>query len=283
MTPEDIHRIADRLQPALRKAFIEAVEALRAAVPVNEIADILEAAGDISALLSEIRLTADELKPIRDLLEEAAQKAARVSAAEFGLDFTLVNPRAVRWATDHSSTLIQGIDLETRTAIRRVITQGQAEGVNVREQAKLIRELIGLTERDALAVDRMWRGALGEGESQAMRSATRMADRMLNRRAENIARTETMTSANMGTRLSALEAQDQGLLPQSAETIWIVTDDERLCPECEPMDGQVVDLGAPFSSTERRTASGELEPIPETTTLTPPLHASCRCTLGIVV
>lgn len=287
MTPDDILRIADRLAPSLRRAFIEAVEALRAAVPINEIADILEASGDIADLLAEIRLTTEELKPIQDILTEAAGKSAGVAAAEFGLDFQLVNPRAVRWAAEHSSTLITGIDSETRDAIRRVITMGQAEGVNVREQAKLIRSLVGLTQRDALAVDRMWRGALEVSEAQAERSAQRMADRLLRRRAENIARTETLTASNMGVQLASRTAQDQGLLPLDTQKVWIVTHDARLCPVCAPMDGQVVAVGEAFVSTEEAVgfAGGrvkETKPIVQTTTLTPPLHPSCRCAIGLV-
>ena len=84
------------------------------------------------------------------------------------------------------------------------------------------------------------------------------------------ARTEIIASAHQGQKEAWQQAVDEGLL-DSSETNreWITTDDDRLCPICEPMNGQIVGLGEAF-------LDGDGEDVEE-----PPVHPNCRCTVGI--
>jgi len=87
------------------------------------------------------------------------------------------------------------------------------------------------------------------------------------KRATLIARTEVMRAANAGQRESWRQAVDSGMLTGDEKRQWIVTNDERLCPECESLDGEVAELGGEYPDP-----GGE----------GPPLHPNCRCTEGII-
>ena len=297
-TEQRILRAADKLQPEIRRVFLNAVEQLKKAVPIGKLADLLEQGALTEAMeaLSAVQLTGEQLAPIRDAIHAVTADTAQFAAAELNLDFALVNPRAVRFAEEQAGRLITGLDSETRTAVRDIIVRGQREGLNVRNQAMEIRRIVGLTRRDALAVDRHLAGLLESGmrEARAGELADRMSARLLRRRAENIARTETINAANSGVRLSWETAKDGGLLPQSARMVWIVTPDSRLCPLCAPMDGVTVQIGEPFSTDRRATEFkvtsqtggdridvAETVPMETITTKTPPLHSSCRCAVGL--
>jgi hypothetical protein len=96
------------------------------------------------------------------------------------------------------------------------------------------------------------------------------ADALLLDRATSIARTETIAAANEGQREAWLQAEDQGLLnSEEVERVWIITDDDRLCPICEALDGATADLGGTFDSEDVGPLTG------------PPAHPLCRCAQGL--
>lgn len=295
-TEQRILRIADALQPAIRRTFLGAIEELKRQVPIGRITDLLEE-GKLTGVLealSEVSLTPQQLAPINDAILQTVTLSAELTTAEFGLDFNLVNERAVRYARETAGRLIVEIGAETQQAVADIVVVGLREGVAPRQQALLIREVVGLTRRDALAVDRFLKGAIDSGltRARARDQAERMARRLLKRRAENIARTETIRAANMGTQFGWDAAQDAGLLPPGTQKVWIATEDSRTCPICAVLDGNTVDLGGNFDVSEEATAftiEGDEIVVTATrtmkrpsTTRTPPAHPSCRCTLGLV-
>ncbi len=291
-SPDFILEIADRLEPEVRRAFLRAVEALKKAIPVNQIADLLDDGRLTDALASLSDVPLPDLTEIRDAIANAAIRTSESVAVEFGMSFELVNERAVRWAQQHAGNMITNVNRETVKAVRDIIVRGQREGLNVRNQAQLIRSVVGLTDRDARAVDRFYIGLLEDvSERQARRQRDIMANRLLRRRAENIARTETIRASNMGTQLGWEAAQDQGFLPQSAQKVWIATEDSRTCPICAVLDGEVIGMRDGFNVDRQAvsfTQDGDDFRVAETVPLkrpsierTPPAHPSCRCTVGL--
>ncbi len=295
-----ILRIADQFQPGIRQAFLAAVAASKDSIPIGELADLFEA-GDIQGALEAVedptlqgRLEQKLFDDIKDAILETVFDSAELAAIDLNLDFSLVNERAVRWATEEAKLLQDVVDAETNKAIRDIVVRGQREGLNVRLQAQQIRRVVGLTDKDARAVDRFYEGIRqsGTNEARAKELADRMSARLLKRRAENIARTETIRAANMGTQLSWQTAMDEGLLPQSSQKVWIATQDSRTCPICAVLDGQVIAVAEPFDVQERATSFtrdggnfrvAEKVPLTKPTTVqTPPAHPSCRCTDGLV-
>ena len=295
--------IADSFQPAMRAAFLAAIAAMKQEVPVDQLTALLEEAEQTPLKLAEAldeeafsvfdELQAKLKEDLKTELTAVVERAALPTVAEFGLDFSVVNERAIRFATDEAQQVAFEVGVETRRAISDIVAMGLREGVAPRQQALLIREIVGLTRRDALAVDRFLKGAIDSGlnRTRAQAQAKRMAARLLKRRAENIARTETIRAANMGTQLGWDAAQDAGLLPRGTLKVWIATSDSRTCPICAVLDGNTVDSRGSFDVSREATSftiDGDEIRVTATrpmkrpsTTRTPPSHPSCRCTIGL--
>ena len=295
-------RIADQLQPEIQRTFLAAVETAKRSIPIGELSDFFEV-GDIQGALEAagITLTAAELQPITEAILQTTLKTAELAAIDLNLEFALVNERAVRFATEEAARLVTSISSETEKAIRDIVIRGQREGLNARSQAQHIRRIVGNTDRDARAIDRFYVGLLDRETSttnlaRAGELADRMAARLLKRRAENIARTETIRAANMGNQLSWDAAMDNGLLPRTTRKVWIATADSRTCPICAVLHDQTISVSSTFDISERatsfeRTGGGEsldfrvAEKVPlknPTAERQPPAHPSCRCTTGLV-
>lgn len=66
--------------------------------------------------------------------------------------FDSLNPKVVDFLQRYQLDLIVEIDDKTREGIRSVITKGMLEGRNPRDTARDVRQIVGLTERQAAAV-----------------------------------------------------------------------------------------------------------------------------------
>jgi SPP1 gp7 family putative phage head morphogenesis protein len=174
-------------------------------------------------------------------------------------------PDAVKAAKKRAAAMVTEVTAETQRAIRNAIALAIKNGTPPLQAAKEIRELIGLTSAQAQAVLKFRETMKKQGLTQAKidAAAEKYSNRLLKERAERIARTEIMDALNAGQQAAWEQAQAEGLLSANATKEWIVTPDDLLCPECEPMEGQRVPLDEEFPDGD------------------PPLHPSCRCTMGI--
>lgn len=201
-------------------------------------------------------------------------------AAVLELRFDITNPEAVRWAETRSANLVAGLVGEsgeaTKQQIQRAVTRAFNEGVPPRQLAREIKTMVGLTDRDTRAVERYRAGLEKTIKPEAVRreqrienQADRYAAKLLNRRAENIARTETMLSSNRGQQELWRQAKEQDLLGDRVQK-WLITPDDRLCPICAQMRGEraFAELGENFDVPGIGLVSG------------PPAHPSCRCSLS---
>lgn len=200
---------------------------------------------------------------------------SEIARLKFGFTFRLDNPFVYQWINSHGAELVVQVTDQTRGAIRTVISEAFRNGDPPRRAALRIRNLIGLTERDAKAVLNRWRQLASDGSVSGKR-ADEMADtyaaRLLRRRALNIARTETVNSAAKGVQLSWQEAKSQGFLLPGVMQEWIAAiESTRTCPICLELDGQQVPVGQQFYSARLgRWLAG------------PTAHSSCRCAVGLV-
>ncbi|MBO8173497.1 MAG: minor capsid protein [Bacillaceae bacterium] len=134
------------------------------------------------------------------------------------------DPDSIAFLEGYTFDLINGVSAEMKKDIRRVIRQGIIDGKSMSQVARELEEL-AFTKK-------VWR---------------------LN----TIARTEVMRASNFG-RYGAYKKS--GVVEYKQ---WLTAFDDRTCPECESMNGEVVPLNKPFSSGD----------------MTPPLHPNCRCTI----
>lgn len=271
-----------RLEPGLRRRLEEALRSIRlpdleALITEGNLAAVAEA-------LKGVGVAQDAVDQIASSLVAAQEFAIDRVTAEF--DFRLENPRVREWAQVHAANLVVEIDGSTRQAIRDLIDDGLRLGKNPRALVSQISQVVGLTSRDAGAVARLMSGI--EDLRRAERMGQRYANRLLRRRAENIARTEMLTATHRGQLEAWRRAADEGIIDRTrARRVWIVTPDERLCSECAVMRDQTVGFSDPFVATEEAAAFGisgreivvaETRPRAEPwADMTPPLHPSCRC------
>jgi SPP1 gp7 family putative phage head morphogenesis protein len=221
-------------------------------------------------------------------VEAALRAAKRGDPQKLSMKFDQANPRAVRWAKDRSAKLVTSITTEQRKALRNIITRSILEGFDPRQASILIRNTVGLTVGQSNAVANAYgRMIISAGKSITLGSKRirvpefpsdefldaqmhAYADRLHKYRAETIARTETMTASNQGQLELWQQAVDEGQLTGTEEKEWIVTDDTKLCPICEPFAGQRVPMTGSFSADGLEIDA-------------PPAHPNCRCTIGLYV
>lgn len=272
-----LHRIADGAAPKVRDEFLAAVEQVRNSVKakalesaldrqdIEEVLRILDITGNMQAALQPQFIPA-----LEDTYIAAGRAAPRPGGGKLGMRFDLTNPRSIRFLQEYDFGLIRQVSDETRHAVRQVVLDAFETGGHPYEQARQIKQFIGLTERQAQTVMN-YRDMLESEDHSADaidQLTERFHNRMLRSRATNIARTETMRAANAGANEAVHQAVEEGLLDRQTTRIgWMVTPDDRLCPLCEAipdMNPDGVPVGGYF-----QTPDG---PIKE-----PPLHPQCRC------
>lgn len=281
-----LHKIADAAVPKVRQLFLEAIERIKTAVKTQELQAAIES-GNVDAVVRVLDLEQEMktalgpeiTKPLEDAMLEAGRetpaKTFPTGGGRLSMRFDMANPRVADFVRQYDFGLIRQVSQETRDAIRGVVLDAMQFGGHPREQARQIREMIGLTTRQSQAVIN-YRSALEEEErpaDQIERMTAKYRQKMLRLRAENIARTETLRAANAGQDLAWRQAADGGLLNSSSLRIgWLVTPDDRLCEFCEAVpdlnpDG--IKLGESFDT--------DFGPVQY-----PPLHPQCRCTRYIL-
>ncbi len=212
----------------------------------------------------------------------------------FSLSLRLENPEATQAAKTQIGTMIQGIDAQTLAGVREIIGRAFKEGGHPRDQAKAIAKVVGLNQKQAIALANFkaaqvarWQKAEGkqEGGPNAGQPLSPKAQarvdaawqdyhaRLLRHRAIVIARTETIRASHLGQHALWRKAADLRLIdPHRTGVKWIVTHDSRLERAiCEPMDGQTVPLGQPFLTGAGFSVAH------------PPAHPQCRCANGLVL
>lgn len=303
-----LHDIADAAAPRVRRAFLEAIARIRGSAKEAELRAAVES-GNVETALRVLGLdktlssavNAAIMPPLEDAFLRAGRAAVPVTlpkGGELAMRFDISNPNAARFLQRYSFELVRQVSDDTRAGVRQVVLDAFRFGGHPREQARLIRQMIGLTDKQAQAVDN-FRVLLETGDREALtralrdrrfdptldnalgqaaerqltaeqidRMVGRYRERMLASRAENIARTETLRAANAAQETAWEQAAQQGLLNRATlRRQWLVTPDDRLCIWCAAVPEMNVG-GVPMGGMFRTP----LGPIAY-----PPLHPQCRC------
>jgi len=244
----------------------------------------------IGPLLQGVGLTPGEPSMV-DVLGDTLRAGGGAGTRQLGpvraklvASLDLTNPEAVTYLRNHLPGQIKHIDDVSREAIRVSVLRGMEEGRPFRKVAREVRESIGLTPNQARFVGNYRRqletGELGSPsetpphrrrlsatEQQQSRSifmaggessgrvnklVETYAQRLINRRAMDIARTETHRAFQQGQKAIWGQAVDQGLLDlEDTRRIWVVTADERLRDDHAAvplMNPEGVRLNEPFKT-----------------------------------
>lgn len=155
-----VHKIADRLTPELRDAFLRGVLAMDGGIDQATLIAAVES-GDMERAFAAIPFEAftDSLKSgggdvLLRAIAEAGASAALTLQDTHGLTITfdLTNPRAQQFAATQTATMVTEVTEGTKEAIRAIIERGFSEGLTPQQMAMEIRQVVGLTTRQMQAV-----------------------------------------------------------------------------------------------------------------------------------
>jgi len=314
--------IAERGGPKIAAAIGAAFKQFRKRVPVRDIADAIRRrdyhrAADaiaVPALQAELR---HGFAAIASVHKESAERGAKeisavarsardrgrlrkdTASSDQPLDefaFDLYTDDVASTLRDYQDALISSLTDGERDNVFAAILAGVRAGETPDEIAIEIRDSVGLSDRQAQAVQN-YRAMLEANDPDALGRALRddtfdnafqdaldsglalsgeaiddmvdaYVDRALDYRAQMIAQTESVRAANLGLHDAYQQATDRGVFQQGATMrFWLTSMDEAVCPICEGIpyanqDG--VGLDDSFDSDD-----GPIED--------PPQHPNCRC------
>lgn len=239
--------------------------------------------------------------PLHSAVVAGGQGGAETLAAEgLAVTFNAAHPNVALQAQLIAAQLVVGIPKDTKRVIAEVVALGSQQGLTTAQQARAIREVVGLppnwaqaplrladeirTGRVAAATgrrlsatakqqirSRVARGTVTSSFVQRMQSEYTRS--LINRRSLNIARTESLRAAHAGLHESWVQGMQQGAIPQTARRFWLVTPDSRLSPEharIPRMNPNGRGIREPFFT-------------PDGSFLYPPSRPNCRCSVGLSV
>ena len=299
-------RISRRHGPRVAEQWLRAIARFKAGIDEKVLQTALAAQNvqQIEAAIGTSRF-GQMMRGLEDPLAHTARTAGQASAdvlraGGFGIQFNAVHPDIVMFARDQTANLVVAVADETKEAIRTIVALGAQEGMTIPQQARAIREVVGLPpnwvdaplkfEKELRAGDataatrrrlsgtdkaqihsRIKKGTVTDSFIKNMRE--RYSNSLINRRALNIARTETLRAANFGAQNSWVQGMQQGVISQNSRRFWIVTPDDRLSPQhrtIPSMNQQGRRMDEPFVTTEGLC-------------MYPPSRPNCRCSIGLGV
>lgn len=269
---DPLSRINDLLASSERefkREFLAMVEAMRDQISITELARLLET-GRMDQALQMLEAAAKKLGVtwsksfVRAGTSTAAHVNRHVPIIDFSFDQT--NAAAVEAMRRNRLRLIRGFTDQQRQTVRQALAEGIERGLNPIDQARLFRDVVGLTPYQQRIVSN-YRRNLEEGDKAALeralrdrrydRSAQRAIDgeklpkkqidkmveayrrRMINQRAETIARTESLRAVHEGIYNTYEQAIEQGVVQEKElKRTWNTAADRRVRHSHNFMDGQ---------------------------------------------
>lgn len=184
------------------------------------------------------------------------------------------------------------IEATAQATAEQIVSDGLSSGLPANIIAQALHETIGLSAREATAVENYRRALQGGGRTalqralrdhrfdgtvrrgdippeQIDRMVQRYADRFRSFRASRLAITESMRAANLGRRAAWAQYIDRtGIGDDGVRRFWLTAGDELVCPICSAipaLNPNGVGFNEPF-----QTPIGELMGPPDP-------HPLCRC------
>lgn len=275
----EVVRAAARLEPTMRRRFLESVARAKGRINVDDLLLALRTGNQARVLetLRLVELEGDLKAGTSDTMRQAFLKGAAVGAlalkkVHITLNFELMTPHAAQWAETQATNLSKRISTEHFRMIQDLVAESMRTGQTVDQTAREIRTFIGLHPRYAAAVARR-RDELqqaGATEEKIDREVQAYSNRLLKARAEMIARTESNRAAMQGQRMIWDEAARNGLFnKQTTVRHWITTVDDLTCEICLDMDGEEVPYDEEFEYDGEAIRPSEV-------------HPHCRCSEALI-
>ena len=282
--PAAIEALAKRLSPALRSHFAHAISDAQGKIDMVSLRAALSA-GEHQTVIRILPLDrlADNVGKsevvLRAILAEAGSTAnrtlARTSRALDDQGFDPSDAAVAAWAAARSAELQDWIRQSATNVAQGVINDELRTGeLSPDQAARAIKDRIGLTAPDSTAVANLRRSELQDGTDveTANERADLLAREKLADRAQTFGESQAFSAAQEGQRQAWVQALDRGLIPEGALRVWGTQEDARVCPICDPMDGQQREFGEPFTGEDGKQYLNPGDPHIDT----------CRCYAFII-
>jgi hypothetical protein len=260
--PNQVSRLVRLLNAAddsIKARYIELVREARGLTTLNRIATLLETGRTEEALGLMDQFGESLYVPIEQAYLEAGRSTAQYLRRQTNTltDFNSLNARGVANLGRERARLIRELTAQQRAATLEALQDGVRRGLRPDQMARSFRDSIGLTRHQQRAVnsyrraleeldtnalgrtlrdrrfDRTVRRAIAEGSPLSQKQINRMTDRyqqrMVQMRANTIARTEGLRATHMGDDEAWRQAVENGVV--AAEDIgnrWVTASDERV-------------------------------------------------------
>lgn len=297
-------QLLDDTWPGLGKVFVQAMRRVQSNIALKELRRAIDR-GDVQAAFDALRMDAATLYALDEAVEGAFRAGGKyqmdsvISAtkrfpqgARIVQSFGGRSERAERIARDLGSRFVTEVLDDTRVMIAETITKGLELGASPNQTAldiagrvvggKRQGGLVGLHSREAGWVQGYRQRLIGKGRpaDQVERMARRYSNKLLRKRGERIARTETIKALNAGRQEGLDQLVDTGRLDaDQIEKVWDSTGDARTRPTHAAADGQKIGNDGAFE------VGGYQMRYPGDTSLGAPAGevVHCRCYLAPVI
>jgi len=251
----------------------------------------------------------EDLSKLRDRSENAVLNSSKFAVETLpGVSPTFIigtaNPSVQRFLDNQTGLLITGIQEDSRRAVTNAIAQSLDNAVRPKQVGKLIKQSIGITEKQSQKIMFMQakefaerdelrtqlqqlklQGKTTTASAQRIRAKlltltdTRIEQRAIRRsavaqtnRVNTIARTEMTKAVNQGQLEVWGAAADEGLIERdNSFKVWVSVPDDRRTQICADLDGTKIPLDEQFFVNQ----TGE-------NVDSPPAHPNCRSALTLV-
>ena len=283
-----LHNIARKLRPIIRANFVDGITAFQDNINLYDLAEAISESDSTKAMnLVPWDNFRGAIKDLEDTtlqgISESAEKSkflfrksinSLVPTLQSDIVFDANNPGVRNWIDNHLGELIQNVKTTTQKAVQNIIATGINAGLPPSQSAKLISQIVGLNDRQAMAVinRRMALQKQGVKGPKLEAAVKAYAQKQLEYRGEMIARTESMSTNNRGMLEVVNQNAEAGLFNRNkAMKEWIVTPYDRLCSTCGPMAGKKVPLDSEFKLRNGKSVK------------LPPAHPNCNCGWALVL
>lgn len=270
---DEIQSFMDNMEIKYRNAFLALIENATKSPELIALIDRLSVGSSFYEISPQVDPIIDlislDTSVLQSLSRQAMAGGGRVTAKSVGLEgrFDITNERAINYARNLSSEFVTGINKTVRKNLREIIGDAVEGNEPMSETIRRIKNEIGLTPQYSSAVTNYRKQLISSGRSikDANKLSNNYAKKLLGKRAKTIARTEIAQAVNIGQHEFWKQMQDSGDLPPTTMRIWITHIDEKTCPTCGSLDGELTTIDGSWGIYNE-----------------PHAHPNCRCTSGLV-
>lgn len=288
---------AQKHRRSLFQSFMQTIADIKRALNFGNLTSAIESRNE-AAVFDELNLRRDYYGPFIEALRnifiggadyqlDTLPRRAPGAGQQLVIRFQGDHPRARHWLESEGARSIVDINERQRQMVREVIDRGIESGANPRATAlelvgrvhngRRVGGVIGLTSREAASVQSYRQKLTDEGRKadQIDRMTAKLSNKLLKRRGERIARTETIRALNAGRQEGIAQLIESGQVDeQDVKKVWDATGDARTRTTHAILDGQKKPIDEPFTSL-----SGARLLYPGDTSLGAPAAeiVQCRC------